>query len=181
MNKLRKSGSRPWLRGTLAVGLVAASALTLMGASGAVAADGDEPGFTVEPVGTPLEPGFTVENYIHPNADQIAAQTNILLKEGNGSIIYAQCRSLNDGPKQIRVETNLRPNLPVCFDISAPTGWLKMEIPGSFGVRAATKDLTITTSEAGDAPEQQVIPANGRLGIDPSDSTEVTLLELRVK
>ncbi|NYE94877.1 hypothetical protein FHU41_001098 [Psychromicrobium silvestre] len=179
MKRFMKGGSRPLQLGALSLGLLSALAGSLVIAPSAIAATTDQPGYTVEPVGTPLEPGYTVENYIHPNAEQIAATTNILLKEGDGQIIYATCDSSK--PTQIKVESSIRPGAKICFDVTGPTGWLKMEIPGSFGVRSGAKELTITTTESGAAPEQQTVPANTNMGIDPIDSGEVTLVELRVK
>lgn len=160
-----------------AAGAIALTALMVTPAQASNQALADEgPGYTVEPVGVPLDPGYTVENYIHPNADIIAAQTNILLKDGNGQIMYTTCNTADK--TQIKVESKVRELADICFSTTGQPGWLKMEIPGSFGVRAGTKDVYVTINTQ---PDQIVVSPGKPKGIDPNYTNQVTLVELSVK
>lgn len=105
----------------------------------------NSPGFTVEPVGDPFEAAFTIESGTHPGADRIAAQKKILLKDGNGQLMSLEC-NFNDAA-QIVLETGFE---QICFKPTNLPGWLKMEIPGSFGIQASQdRPLTVIANDNG--------------------------------
>lgn len=161
-----------------AIGL---TALTVPVANAADQNPADSPGYTVEPAGTIFEAGYTVDNGVHPGAELIAAQSNILLKDGNGQITYTACNRADS--TQIFVESKVREGSFICFATTGQPGWLKMEIPGSFGVRAGNKELTVTTVEGSNERQEVTIKLTDPRfkNIDPKDTTEVTLVELRTK
>lgn len=181
MTKIRKYTFRPRGRAVLVMGAaVATIALSLL-APGASAATTEEPGFTVEPVSTPLEPSYTVENFMHPNANEIAAATNILLKEGDGHIMQVTCEVQNNSQIKVDVDSDSHPDAPVCFQQTGNSGWLKMEIPGSYYVKAGAKVLTVTSIKNGVSSSPIDVPANKPANLITAVTDEVTLVELRVK
>lgn len=142
----------------------------------AIAADSNEPGYTVEPIGTPFEPTYTVENYIQPNADLIAAESNILLKDGDGNISLTTCDQ--NQSSQIRVNSYVSGDA-ICFKATGTQGWLKMEIPGSTGVIAGDKALKVYTVK-GEGPRVETsVAANGLKTFNGSQG-DVTLFEIRL-
>ena len=147
------------------------------------ATDG-EAGYTVEPAGAPaLEAGYTVETFQHPDAGRIATKYNILLTEGDGNIVQDSCSSLEE---QIIVESYTgdwdRTSWPkICFTLTGETGWLSLEIPSSYAVRASRNHaLTVTTRD--DVKTDTVtVAADTYKNINTSiDETGVAVIELRV-
>ncbi len=141
-------------------------------------------GYTVEPAGAPaLEAGYTVETYQHPGAGRIATEYNILLTEGDGNIVQDSCSSLEE---QIIVESYTgdwdRTSWPkICFTLTGETGWLSLEIPSSYAVRASRNHaLTVTTRD--DVKTDTVtVAADTYKNINTSiDETGVAVIELRV-
>lgn len=173
-------------RRRLLVLAITAVAMTVTGLTIPVANAADQnaaegPGYTVEPAGTIFEAGYTVDNGIHPGAELIAAQSNILLKDGNGQITYTTCNRSDN--TQIRVESKVRQGAFICFATTGQPGWLNMEIPGSFGVRAGDKELTVTTVEGSNEPQEITIKLSDPRfkNIDRDRTDEVALVRLSTK
>ena len=147
-------------------------------------ATGEQAGYTVEPAGAPaMEAAFAVEKYQHPDAGRIAVEFNILLMEGDGNIIQDSCSGLKE---QIVVESYTgdwdRTSYPkICFTVSRDAGWLSLEIPSSFAVRAPQKhDLTVLTRDD-DKIATVNVAADKYKNINTSiDETGVAVIELRV-
>ncbi|MFF2051757.1 hypothetical protein ACFVU2_09160 [Leifsonia sp. NPDC058194] len=147
-------------------------------------AGGDAPGYTVERANSaPLEAGFTVENFQHPGAGRIAVEFNILLKEGDGNIIHQPCDPLKE---QITVESSTgdfsRDDYPkLCFGLTGDKGWLTMEIPGSYLVKAPKKHAVTATTTDDLTTRTVVVPADKPVYVDTSaEQTGVVVVELRV-
>ncbi|WP_145962070.1 hypothetical protein [Renibacterium salmoninarum] len=153
-----------------------AAAVPVAQAANQIATD-EGPGYTVEPFGIPLEAGYTVENGVHPGAEMIAAKTKILLKEGDGNIMYAECTGAKD---QIRIDGSTFEH--VCFQPTGPAGWLKMEIPDSFGVATRTYDLSVTSTDQGKTDTKDLYAKDGGGPIfNRSTDSNVTVVEIRIK
>lgn len=136
----------------------------------------DGSGYTVEPVGDPFEAAYTIEPGTYPGADKIAAQKQILLKDGDGQIIYTQCTG---APDQIQITGSVRPD--VCFQPLGPSGWLRMEITDSFGVKAGAKSLDVKSIDEGkekttEIPATEFIPV-----MNKTNSKDVTVIEISIK
>lgn len=144
------------------------------------------PGYTVEPVGIPLEAGYAVENYVHPGADVLAAQIGIALKDGDGQLMYTECST---DPNLIRInrvrETQEISRRVVCFKTSGTTGWLKVEVSGSFNVGSGKeKPVTVFTTDPDNpeaTPAEILVPKNDRKDVTNASNNNVTIVELRLK
>jgi hypothetical protein len=64
------------------------------------------------------------ENYDYPGADRIFQERAILLRKGDGHILFVDC---NSGSDLVRVWSRSKGQL--CFRISGTTGYLTMELP----------------------------------------------------
>ncbi|WP_175439314.1 hypothetical protein [Streptomyces vilmorinianum] len=89
-------------------------------------------------------PGFAIEDYNYPEADRILAEQGIVLKRGDGHILLADCAS---GTGLLEVWS--REKQRVCFRATGTSGWLTLEIPSVYGIKApeyATEvDMTVGT------------------------------------
>ncbi|MGN6425995.1 MAG: hypothetical protein ACTHMF_04175 [Leifsonia sp.] len=148
------------------------------------ATDG-EAGYTVEPAGAPpLEAGYTVETFQHPGAGRIAMEYNILLTEGDGNIIQDSCNGVKE---QIIVESYTgdwdRTSWPkICFTLTGDTGWLRLEIPSSYAVRASKNHALTVTTRDDIKTDTVTVSADKYKNINTSiDETGVAVIELRVK
>ncbi|WP_432137907.1 MULTISPECIES: hypothetical protein [unclassified Streptomyces] len=122
------------------------------GALAWLATAGGTPGAQAPAGGTPVQavadeaPGYAVEDFNYPGADQILAEKGITLKRGDGHITLADCVT---GTGQLEVWARSKDK--VCFDVTGTSGWLTLEIPSVYGVRgndyATQVDMTTGTEE----------------------------------
>jgi hypothetical protein len=92
-------------------------------------------------------PGYAVEDYNYPNADEILAEKNIVLKRGDGHIVLADCASETG-----LLEVWARSTDKICFKVTGNSGWLTLEIPSVYAVRgsvdqSAQVEMTVGTEE----------------------------------
>ncbi len=129
---------------------IALTALTVPAAQAADPAATTGPGYSVEPVGDPFEAAYTIESGIHPGAEKIAAQKKILLKEGNGQLMNVDC-NYNDATQIVLEGRFTREGQleEICFKPTNLPGWLTMEIPGSFGIQAGDRPLSVKANDNG--------------------------------
>lgn len=82
-------------------------------------------------------PPVAVEDYGYPGADHVFAEKGIRLKRGDGHILLADC---DQGTQQIRVLTRKDDSVgragTYCFQATAKTGRLTLELPQVFMVEA---------------------------------------------
>lgn len=102
----------------------------------------------VPAVTAPTEASFTVENFIHPGADIIGPDRKIILRDGNGYLQWVPC--VTGDETHIRIDHAIdtaagEDNQTECFKPMGTPGWLKMEIVGSFAIRAGQSDTVVTT------------------------------------
>lgn len=92
-------------------------------------------------------PGYAVEDFNYPFADEILAEKSIVLKRGDGHITLADCAV---GTGQIEISTRSSED-NICFDTVGDEGWLTLEIPAVYSIKgndyATTVDLTVGTEE----------------------------------
>ncbi|MGA5412784.1 hypothetical protein [Streptomyces pseudogriseolus] len=92
-------------------------------------------------------PGYAVEDFNYPFADEILAEKSIVLKRGDGHITLADCVV---GTGQIEISTRSSED-NICFDTVGDEGWLTLEIPAVYSIKgndyATTVDLTVGTEE----------------------------------
>ncbi|MGA5116626.1 hypothetical protein [Streptomyces pseudogriseolus] len=92
-------------------------------------------------------PGYAVEDFNYPFADEILAEKGIVLKRGDGHITLADCVV---GTGQIEISTRSSED-NICFDTVGDEGWLTLEIPAVYSIKgndyATTVDLTVGTEE----------------------------------
>ncbi|MFF5935619.1 hypothetical protein [Streptomyces sp. NPDC012508] len=140
----------------------------------AVLSGGQPSEATVGPVAD-AAPGYAVEDYNYPKADQILAEQGILLKRGDGHIVLADCAS----------ESNLlrflaRDRADVCFKVTADEGFLTLQLPSVHGVKTDDSGNTHLEMTAEDDRVEYDIPAETWEGVGESvDGREHVLVEIR--
>ncbi|MEU9148337.1 hypothetical protein [Streptomyces sp. NPDC048349] len=104
-------------------------------------------------------PGYAIETYDYPLAEQILAERKILLKRGDGHITLADCASESG-----LLEVWARKSDKVCFKVTGSSGWLTLEMPAVYGIRGsatqtAQVDMTVGTEEKTfDVPKEAFTP-----------------------
>jgi hypothetical protein len=131
-----------------------------------------------------------VEDFAYPNAASILKDKGIKLIKGDGHVTLADCA---DSSPQIRISTvkgeTGDQQAIYCFQATAKSGYLTLELPHVFYLRAAdhpfTASLTpqdpVQGTPAG--PTQQVDVAKGGIksvGEGTAAGTPTTLVEIRV-
>ncbi|ADG74155.1 peptidase S1 and S6 chymotrypsin/Hap [Cellulomonas flavigena DSM 20109] len=137
--------------------------------------------------------GSLVEDFAYPGADQILSEHGLKVVSGDGHIQYVP------GPDdrvcdadQIRVRGAVPGSDTTrnyCFETTGSRGFLVLEIPHTFMVRAGADDVVATAvippEVTGEKPTEEVveIPANRQRPISPGVDDEVlpqaVLVELR--
>ncbi|MEI5520929.1 hypothetical protein WB401_21470 [Streptomyces brasiliscabiei] len=163
------------LMGRTLAASAAAAALAWLVTTGGQAATPTGADASVEAVADEA-PGYAVETYDYPNADEILAEQGITLKRGDGRILLATCAS---GTGQLEVYS--RANAKVCFSVTGDSGWLTLEMPSVYGVKTSAHetelDLTVGTEETTVDVPADTWQAVGE-SADP-ESREHTLVEIR--
>ncbi|WP_328719933.1 hypothetical protein OHT52_10855 [Streptomyces sp. NBC_00247] len=159
-----------------------ALAATAAGALSWVALAGGSSGATVTAAPVADEaPGYAVEDFSYPGADQILAERNITLKRGDGHIVLAECVS-GTGQLEVtpRVAAGAAPK--ICFQVTGDSGWLTLEIPQVFGMKSSEDYSTQVELTSGTDEQSLAIPKNSYAGVGESvdpDGRDFTLVEIR--
>ncbi|WP_256341123.1 hypothetical protein [Streptomyces sp. TLI_105] len=95
---------------------------------------------------------MAVETLDYPNAAQIQQEQKILLKRGDGNIVFVTC----DGTTDIVIKSRLSKSVEFCFDVRAKPAYLTLEVGDSFGL--FTRDYPVTATITADG-QQTVIKA----------------------
>jgi hypothetical protein len=139
-------------------------------------------------------PPPAVELGTYPGAAEILEQSSIRLLRGDGHIVFADCATTpvdNIGVIKVHTTEPIGPGGDglVCFKVTAPAGWLTLEVPAVYeirgdGQRAGTGHplRADVTTEDGDRTTVQVNPSGSTpVGIGASpDNEPTTLLRLTV-
>ncbi|MEI5034862.1 hypothetical protein RB201_25860 [Streptomyces sp. S1A(2023)] len=117
-----------------------------------------------------------VEDFIHPGADQIFQERKITLKRGDGHIMLVSCAAAWN----IKIESRLDNN-GYCFQASAKSGYLALELPDAYGVWTEEYPVKATLNAEGDEAVVNV-PANDYQPVGESGDSGLrsVLVELRV-
>ncbi|WP_344077877.1 hypothetical protein [Streptomyces crystallinus] len=123
-------------------------------------------------------PPSTVEGFAYPGAAKILADRKVKLIKGDGHIVLAD--ACDYSPRQIKVWGRDR---DTCFNVSASTGYLTLEIEKVWGLETGDHPISADlTSESGkslsvDVPKGKYKSVGeGQAGADE----QTTLVELRV-
>jgi hypothetical protein len=126
-------------------------------------------------------PPFAVEDFNYPGADRILEERGFLLKRGDGHIVLAGCSEAN----VIRVSARGLANEDVCFRVTGDSGFLTLELSGTYLVQ--TNDYGNTHLElAAASGDEQVydVGPNDLQSVGESDPSSegqrFSLLEIRV-
>ncbi|MCK2237409.1 MULTISPECIES: hypothetical protein [unclassified Crossiella] len=124
-------------------------------------------------------PKFIVENFQHPAADAILRDRGIVVRKGDGNIQSVECVN---GEDQIVVKArNATGLITACFRVTAPTGYLSVEIPKVFYIQAAGHAVKAKL-KVKEREENVSIPKNEGKSVGEGISEPngpATLLELR--
>ncbi|MEU1627055.1 hypothetical protein ABZ746_17380 [Streptomyces sp. NPDC020096] len=179
------------VRTTLAA--VGATALIALFGAPAIASTGQQ-SLTTSAADSPstsdTQPPSAVEDFAYPNAASILKDKGIKLIKGDGHITLADC---DQGSQQIRISTvkgeTADQQATYCFQATAKTGYLTLELPHVFYLRAADHPFTASltpqdpTQGTPAGPTQQVDVAKGgfkSVGEGTAAGTPTTLVEIRV-
>ncbi|MEW2062446.1 hypothetical protein AB0899_17010 [Streptomyces sp. NPDC007002] len=120
-------------------------------------------------------PGYAVEDFTYPNADEILTERGFLLKRGDGHIVLADCAS---GTNLLRFLARGRED--VCFKVTGDEGFLTLELDSVHGVRTDDSGNTYLKMTAEGDQAEYDIPAETWEGVGESvDGREHVLVEIR--
>ncbi|MFK8848023.1 hypothetical protein [Streptomyces sp. Ac-502] len=74
---------------------------------------------------------FPMEDFNYPQSDAIEKKLGIVLKRGDGHIVLADCTSSGS-----LMEVYSHTKEKICFRVTGNTGYLSLEIPAVYGVKA---------------------------------------------
>ncbi|MEW2429688.1 hypothetical protein AB0877_16885 [Micromonospora sp. NPDC047644] len=158
----------PWLgAAALAVGVA-----ILVPAAGSGAAD---------------SPPSLEEDFNYPGAAAILAEHGVKLHKGDGHVLWTGSRPMESGSPclstEVQVEQILGPEANYhCFRTLGATGYLTLEISGTFGIRGGARTVE-ATAQLPEGPAEFTIPAGKPVPIRPgsdADQPEATLVEIRI-
>ncbi|WP_433832296.1 trypsin-like serine protease [Actinoplanes sp. CA-015351] len=127
--------------------------------------------------------GTLVEDYGYPDAAVIQATRRITLGRGDGRILLADCGSGTPADDLIVVETHDADlGFPrFCFKARGTAGWLTLDLPKTFLVRADTGRALAATTRSATATSTVTVAAGQYrgVGIGEEGGAESALVELR--
>lgn len=117
-----------------------------------------------------------VERFAYPDAARILAEEGVLLKQGDGHIVLAEC-----GSEENLLMLLARRRDDVCFKVTGAEGFVSLELAAVYGVRTSDADSThLEMTAEGDEVEYD-IPADTWEGVGEAvDGREHVLVEIRV-
>ncbi|MBN6040613.1 hypothetical protein [Amycolatopsis sp. 195334CR] len=120
-------------------------------------------------------PGSLVEDFVHPNAEEILAERGIVLGRGDGHIALADC----GGPTLIQLRSRAAGD--VCFRAVGATGYLSMQVPSVYLIYGGDKNLTAKLTAASGQSKTYDVAAGLWKPVGESDTgVEAALMELRI-
>ncbi|MCX4852081.1 hypothetical protein [Streptomyces sp. NBC_00893] len=119
-----------------------------------------------------------VEDFQYPGAAEIFAERGIMLKKGDGHIVFTDCSSSSD----IMVDSRLS-NGGFCFKVTSKSGYLTMELPDAYGIWTEGHPVRATLTAEGkkttvDVPKNDFAPVGE--GDGNTGTKRSVLVELRV-
>lgn len=120
-------------------------------------------------------PSHTVEDFVHPGADEILAQRGILLGRGDGHIALATC-----GDNTL-IQLRSRNAGEVCFRAVGRVGYLSMRVPSVYLINGGDKNITAKLTAASGQSKTYDVAAGLWKPVGESDTgAEAALMELRI-
>jgi hypothetical protein len=99
-------------------------------------------------------PGYAVEDFAYPGADEILEERGIVLKRGDGHIVLTDCGS----PGLLELWARDHSDR-ICFRVTGDEGYLSLELPAVYAIRG--NDYTTTANMTVEGEEKSfTIPAN---------------------
>jgi hypothetical protein len=127
-------------------------------------------------------PPSTVESFAYPNAEKIFKEKKIKLVRGDGRITLADCDSTGSQIKVMAVtDDNLGTRETYCFQATAKTGYLSLEVPRVFYLK--TSDHPISADLTADNATTTVNVAKNTfksVGEGTIGGAQSVLVELRI-
>ncbi|MEV7939249.1 MULTISPECIES: hypothetical protein [unclassified Kitasatospora] len=125
-------------------------------------------------------PPPAVEDFSYPGAGRVLKDKGLKLISGDGHIMLAECSS----QWSIKVQASKNNSFTeYCFNVSGGTGYLALEVPGTFGLWNDDHNLRATLTSDGKTKTIDVakddVTTVGEADI-PSGGKKATLVELRV-
>ncbi|PKV82815.1 hypothetical protein [Streptomyces sp. TLI_146] len=127
------------------------------------------------------EPPSAVEDFNYPGADRILAEQDLKLGKGDGGILLTECTADSWNIKVAAIKNWATSEH--CFKTPGKTGYLSLEVTGTFSIQTADRSVRATLTSEGkkktvDAPKGLVTPVGA--GDIPGGGKDATLVELRV-
>lgn len=121
-------------------------------------------------------PGYAVEDFNYPQAGKIFAEQGITLKRGDGHIVLADCV----GPTDLVQVLALKKNDGICFRVTGKSGYLSLEIPAVFAIKANDYKIQVDIAVGGEVRSYELrkndwLPVGEATG----ETKEVALVEIR--
>jgi hypothetical protein len=174
-----------WATPRLVVGALVAGAVAAGGfVAFSVPADATQTGIAADEL-----PPSAVEDFSYPAAVQAeVAQYGIELIRGDGHIVYlGDCTGRTDA--NLRLQGRNFPDYDgdgggdyMCFRLDGPSGYLKVNIPATNGIRTGNFDAEVTMTLDGEVHTYDAAP-NGWTSIGETaehDGLDYTLVEIRI-
>ncbi|MFI6763664.1 hypothetical protein ACIBF5_31520 [Micromonospora sp. NPDC050417] len=130
-----------------------------------------------------------VEDFTHPGADQILAQHGLKVFKGDGHIVFVGSRGFETDQQCARDEIQVEKTLDVepygvwyCFKSTGPSGYLALEVPGTFGIRGGDRPIT-AKANLPEGERTYSVPAYTPVAIRPGtgpETPQAVLVELRL-
>nr|WP_221376744.1 hypothetical protein [Actinoplanes polyasparticus] len=135
------------------------------------------------------EPPSLVEDYVHPGSEQILAQYGLKVFKGDGHIMFTERKNIDVDGQCATAEIQIEQMVDVdpysylyCFKTIGTSGFLTLEVPSTFGVRAGNVPVEATASTP-EGEKTYDVPANRPVPIYPGTDDELpqaVLVELRL-
>ncbi|MGA6162535.1 hypothetical protein [Amycolatopsis magusensis] len=165
------SGAKVALTALLA-GAAVAGATGLAGAAG-----GTEAPAPLEVAAAPAAdaPSHLVEDFLHPNAEEILAERGIVVGRGDGHITLADCG------ENTLIQLRSRAAGDVCFRAVGKVGYLSMQVPSVYLIYGGDKNLSAKLTAANGQSKTYDVAAGLWKPVGESDTgVEAALMELRI-
>ncbi|MDT0343492.1 hypothetical protein [Streptomyces litchfieldiae] len=113
-------------------------------------------------------PGYAVEDFNYPRADEILAERGILLKRGDGHIVLTDC-----GPTGLLEVWARDQSDRICFRVTGTEGYLSLELPAVYAIKGAADTTTTANMTVEDEEKSFTVPADEWTPVgEPTDEPE---------
>jgi hypothetical protein len=121
------------------------------------------------------EPSSIVEQFDYPAAAQIQADRDLLLKKGNGHLLLTDCVV---GADLVQVRSRNRD--PFCFEVTAPGGWVTMELSDAYLVFSDSEHTTVADYTVDGVSDTATVAPGAAAGIGEGETEGATAVLLKL-